>query len=73
MHKSWKNGSNGENKGDKSRQEAVSTIFPCKRSRQTVESSRTFRHKKFPILLSLADTAGVQLHHTHESYLRSGH
>ena len=73
MHKSWGNGSNGENKDDKSRQEAVSTFFHCERSGKTVELSRTFRHTKFPIPLSLTDTAGVQLHHTHKSYLRSGH
>ena len=73
MHKSWKNGSNGENKNDKSRQEAVSTIFPCERSGQSVELSRTLRHTKFPIPLSLADTAGLQLHHTQKSYLRSEH
>ena len=67
-----KKGSDGENKDGKSRQEAVSTIFHCKRSGQTVELPRTFRHTKFPIPLSLADTAGVQLHHTQKYYLRSG-
>ena len=73
MHKSWKNGSNGENKDDKSRHGAALKILPCERSRQTVELSRTLRHTKFPIPLSLADTAGVQLHHTQKSYLRSEH
>ena len=65
--------SNGKNKDDKSRQEAVSTIFPCERYRQTVELSRTLWHAKFPIPLSLADTAGLQLHHTQKSYLRGEH
>ena len=65
------NGSNGENKDDKSRQEAISTFFPCERGGQIVELSRTFRQTKFPIPLSLAGTAGVQLHHTQKSYLRS--
>ena len=50
-------------------QEAVSTIFPCERSGQTVEMSRTLRYTKFPIPLSLADTAGVELDHTQKSYL----
>ena len=55
------NGSNRENKDDKSRQEAVSTFFPCERCGQIVELSRTFRHTKFPIPMPLADTAGVQV------------
>ena len=67
------NGSNGENKDLKSRQEAVLTFFLCERSGKTVELSKTFRHTKFPIPLSLTDTAGVQLHHTQKSYLRSRH
>ena len=58
-------------KDDKSRQEAVSTFFPCEKSGKTVELSRTFRRTKFPIPLSL--TAGVQLHHKQKSYLRSRH
>ena len=73
MHKSLKNGSNGESKDNKSRQETVSTIFPCERSGQTVEFSRTLRHTKLPKPLSLADTAGLQLHHTQKSYHRSEH
>ena len=56
-----------------SRQEAVSTIFPRERSGLTVEMSRTLRHTKFPVPLSLADTAGVQLYHKQKSNLRSGH
>ena len=36
---------------------------------KTVELSRTFRHTKFLIPLSLTDTAEVQLHHTQKSYL----
>ena len=50
---------------------AASTILPCEGSRQTIELSRTLRHTKFPLPLSLADTAGVRLHHTQKSYLRS--
>ena len=73
LHRSWKNCSNGESKDDKSRQEAVSITFPCERFGQTVEFSRTLRHTKFTIPLSLTDTAGVQLHHTQKFYLRSGH
>ena len=57
----------------KSRQEAVLTFFPRERSGKTVELSKTFWHTKFPIPLSLTDTAGVQLHHTQKSYLRSKH
>ena len=52
---------------------AASTILPCERSRQTVELSKTLRHTKFPLLLSLVDTVGVQLHHTQKSYLRMEH
>ena len=69
MHRSCENGSNGKHKADKSRQEAVSTTFPCERSGQTVELSWTLRHSKFPMSLSLADTEGVQLHRTQKSYL----
>ena len=48
-------------------------IFLAKDLGKTVELSRSFRHTKFPIPLSLTDTAGVQLHHIQKSYLRSGH
>ena len=68
MHKSWKDGSNRKNKYDKG-YEAVSTIFPCERSVQTVELSRILRHTKFSMSLSLADKAETQLHHTQTSYL----
>ena len=63
MHKSWKNGSNGENKDDKRIQKAVSTFFFLAND----------LGKKFPIPLPLAGTAGVQLHHTQKYYPRSGH